>query len=130
MLILALRTDNPTAEIGLFEDKSKLSHASWQAGRDLSITLHQKIEDILELNNKAWQDIEGVVVYKGPGSFTGLRIGFSVANTVAYTLQIPIVSELSGEWELLGISRLLKGENEKVALPEYGSAPKTTKPKK
>src|SRR3989344_1792281 len=37
-----------------------------------------------------WKDLEGVEVEKGPGSFTGLRVGVSVANALGFSLGIPV----------------------------------------
>jgi len=70
------------------------------------------------------------VVYKGPGSFTGLRIGISVANALAYGLNVPIVSTTGKDWQLQGIDRLKKGKNETSAVPDYGSEPHITLPTK
>lgn len=130
MYILSLRTDKPEAEIGLYKDELELSYYKWSADRELSKTLLIKINEQLKLNNLELQDINGLLAYKGPGSFTGLRIGISALNALAYGLQIPIVSETSEDWIEKGRKRLSEGDNEKVALPEYGSLPHITKPKK
>ena len=45
-------------------------------------------------------DLEGVYVIKGPGSFTGLRVGLTVANQFAHQLKIPIVGLCQDEWWL------------------------------
>ena len=80
MLILTIRTDKPEAEIGLFEDNKQLAYEMWQAHRELSDTIHKKIEKLLKSQKKDWQNIDGIVCFKGPGSFTGLRIGLTVGN--------------------------------------------------
>lgn len=130
MLILTLRTDKPEAEIGLFENDNKLAYSAWEAHRKLAETVHLKLKELLDGQDKSFKDIEGIVVFKGPGSFTGLRIGFSVANALADSIQIPIVANETEAWIQAGISRLASGENERIALPEYGAPPKTTTPKK
>lgn len=130
MIILTIRSDNPEAEIGLFEDNQKLVYKSWSAHRQLAETIHTQIAKILQSQDKTWDDVEGLVCYKGPGSFTGLRIGLTVANTLASSIRVPIVSETGKDWIDQGCSRLEKGENEKIALPEYGSPVHITKQKK
>ncbi|OGL30628.1 tRNA (adenosine(37)-N6)-threonylcarbamoyltransferase complex dimerization subunit type 1 TsaB [Candidatus Saccharibacteria bacterium RIFCSPHIGHO2_02_FULL_47_12] len=130
MIILTIRTDKPEAEIGLYDDNKQLAYETWQAHRELSETLHQKIATILQKSNKDWQDIQGVVCFKGPGSFTGLRIGLTVGNALAYGLGAPIVSANGEDWVENGIKKLQKEEDEKIALPKYGSDPHITKPKK
>lgn len=130
MTILTIRTDKPEAEVGLFEDKQKLDYIKWQAHKELSVTLNTKIDEILNKLSKLLNDIEGVVVFKGPGSFTGLRIGMSVANSLSYSLDVPVVSATGENWVNEGLKRLQTGENEKTAVPEYGSPAATTPPKK
>lgn len=129
MLILTIRTDKPEAEIGLFEDDKKLAYEAWAAHRQLAETIHRKIKELLDSQKHALSDLEGIIVFKGPGSFTGLRIGISVANTLADGLQIPLVGDRGENWAELGIGRLKKDGNDKVVLPEYGTPVRTTKPK-
>jgi tRNA threonylcarbamoyladenosine biosynthesis protein TsaB len=130
MLILTIRTDKPEAEIGLYNDAQQLGYEIWQAHRELSSTIHKKITELLKQQQKAWQDIEGIVCFKGPGSFTGLRIGITIANAAAATLQVPIVSSSGKDWLEKGLARLQNSENEKSAIPEYGQAPHITKQKR
>lgn len=129
MIVLTIRTDKPEAEVGLFENQTQLAYEVWHAHRELSATIHIKIRQLLEAEGKNWDDLEGIVCFKGPGSFTGLRIGVTVGNTLAYALNIPIAAE-SGAWIEQGIARLVAGENDKIALPLYGALPNTTQPKK
>jgi len=129
MTILSIRTDQPTAEIALFEDHSRVGHASWEAHRILAETLHQQINDMLESVGKQWPALEGIIAYEGPGSFTGLRIGITVANTLAYSLNIPIVAQAGKEWEQAGVQRLLRGENARQIVPVYGGDPHITQPR-
>lgn len=130
MLILTIRTDKPEAEIGLFKDQNQLTNEVWQAHRQLAETIHQKINQLLTVQGSTLYNLEGVVCFKGPGSFTGLRIGLTVGNALAYGLQVPIVSAQGENWVQSGISRLHKGENEEISLPEYGSPANITLPKK
>jgi tRNA threonylcarbamoyladenosine biosynthesis protein TsaB len=129
MLILIIRTDKPEAELGLFEDTTKLAYEVWEAHRQLGTTLHQKIEQLLSTQNKTWQDVQGIACFQGPGSFTGLRIGLSVANALAYGLNIPVVAAQGEAWIQDGISRLKAGERDPLAMPFYGSDAHITLPR-
>ena len=129
MIILTIRTDKPDAEIGLYAGHKRLAYKTWFAHRKLAETMHQSIEELLESQSKSWNDLNGVACYKGPGSFTGLRIGLTVANTLSYSLGIPIVSERADPWEAIAIARLLNGENETLSVPFYGSEAHITLPK-
>lgn len=121
MLLLTIRTDSPEAEVGLYDDRNKLDYTIWHAHRELSVTLHQKIEALLAGQGKKLADLQGIVCFAGPGSFTGLRIGITVGNALAYGLQIPIVASSGNDWFDSGAIRLANGRGDKIALPEYGS---------
>ena len=130
MLVLAIRTDNPEAELGLYENGAKLDYYTWHAHRELSVTLLQKIQAILEKNNKQLADITGIIGFAGPGSFTGLRIGLTVVNTLGYGLQVPVVATQREDWIAQGITKLTNGEQDAIALPEYGAPVHITQQKK
>lgn len=130
MIILTLRTDNPKAEIGLYEDNQQLGYETWEAHRQLAETLHVKCKELLAAHNKEWQDITGIVAYQGPGSFTGLRIGMSVANALAAAQTCPIVGTTGEDWLKQGLQRLLDGESDQIVLPEYGAPVHITQQRK
>lgn len=130
MLVLTIRTDKPDAEIGLLDNNNQLAYETWTADRQLSVTIHKKIKALLEAQNKTWQDIGGIVCYKGPGSFTGLRIGLSVGNALSYGLEVPALSEQGKNWAKTGVKRLLNGENGPTMVPEYGRDVRITAPRK
>ncbi len=130
MIILALRTDKPEAELHLYANSQQLAAIKWQAHLQLAETLNSKIEEILNKSSISLDDIEALAIYKGPGSFTGLRIGMSVANALAYAQNVPIVARGSDDWLKQSINAIEAGANDKVATPEYGSAAHITKPRK
>ena len=130
-MILALKTDNPTAELIVLDEGGKeIAREEWLAERRLAHELLGKLESILAQAGGGWDKLSGLIVFKGPGSFTGLRIGITVMNTIAYAQNIPIVGQEGGERVADGISRLTRGENDQVVLPEYGAPARITTPKK
>ena len=128
--ILTLRTDKPEAELGLYKDSQQLAYKTWFAHRQLAETIHLRIAELLKSQKVPMNELQGIVVFKGPGSFTGLRIGIAVANALADSLEIPIVSSAGEQWAKVGCNRLGEGENEQLVLPEYGSLPHVTLPRK
>lgn len=48
------------------------------------------IDEILKKKKKTFEDIKEVEVNTGPGSFTGLRVGVAVANTLGFVLKVPV----------------------------------------
>jgi tRNA threonylcarbamoyladenosine biosynthesis protein TsaB len=130
MIILSVKTDQTLAELGLCNDLKVVDKLSWEAHRTLADTIHLQLAELLKRNSLTWQKIEGIVCFKGPGSFTGLRIGLSVANALAYSSNCPIVSATGDNWQPDGLKKLIAGQNEKIVLPFYGSEANITKPKK
>ncbi len=128
-MILTIRTDKPEAELGLFEDGQKVAYDTWTAHRELGETLHTRLEVFMQTIGVAWEDIEGIIFYEGPGSFTGLRIGAAVVNAFAYSYDVPVVSISGTNWIDEGIERHANGHFGN-AVPEYGADAFTTKPKK
>lgn len=129
-MILLLDTSTPICRFALFDDDVFIVEDEWEADRDLAEGLLGYISQQLEVHKKSWDDISGIGAYKGPGSFTGLRIGLAVLNTLADDKAIPIVSETGDGWREEVIRRLSDGENERIILPLYGRDPNITKPRK
>lgn len=68
----------------------------WDLGRETSNLLHQYLVDFLQ--PQTWSDLSFLAVAKGPGGFTGTRIGVVTARTLAQQLELPLfaVSTLAG----------------------------------
>lgn len=130
MFIVTIRTDKPEAEIGLYDGEAQIVYETWQAHRQLAETIHTKLREVLETHGKSIYDVKGIVLYKGPGSFTGLRIGASITDALAYSLNAPIVGTTGDTWQQDGITRLLNGEDDKIVTLEYGAPVHITAQKK
>lgn len=129
-MILCLKTDAPTAEIYLYNDDREIASHLWEAHRTLARDLLAECDQLLDGAALSWRDIRGLVVYRGPGSFTGLRIGCMTANTIAYSETIPIVGATGDDWLTVGLRRLADGDNDTAVIPDYGAPPRITQPKK
>jgi tRNA threonylcarbamoyladenosine biosynthesis protein TsaB len=130
MIILTIRTDKTEAEIGLYDNERQIAYEEWQAHRQLAETIHLKAKEILNKSSLSLEDIQGVICFKGPGSFTGLRIGLTVGNALVYALKIPIVARPDLNWLENGIKDLLAGKNDKIVLPQYGAEANITRQRK
>ena len=128
-MILLLDTSTPVCKLTLIDGDWQYDD-EWQADRTLAKGLLGYLKSQLEKNNKAWTDIASIGAFQGPGSFTGLRIGLTVVNTIADDRSIPIVSGRGDDWQSILLAKLEAGENEKIVMPHYGSEAHITKPRK
>ena len=85
---LALNTTGPELGLGLSNFKDVLRYQSWRLERNLSTHLHLHLTEFIL--PQTWFDLEWITVAKGPGSFTGSRIGVVTARTLAQQLHIPL----------------------------------------
>ena len=127
-MILLLDTSTPTCRVTLVSDVE--TEYEWEAGRGLAKDLLGFLEESLAKSGATFQDLTGLGVFRGPGSFTGLRIGITVMNTLAQSLSIPIVGELEEDWKTKVLSRLEFQQNGQIVLPEYGGEAHITTPRK
>ena len=90
--------------------KLKLDDKSYgkDLGRDMAEKLLEFIHEKLQENGKDFYDITEIEFMKGPGSFTGLRIGASIVNTLIHELNL----------------------NQPLVFPDYGKPANITKPTK
>ena len=96
MLILALETSSMVSSVAVASEQKLLAELTVQTKLTHSETLLPHIEQVLQMAGVKKEELQGIAVSIGPGSFTGLRIGLATAKSIAYALQLP----------LLGISTL------------------------
>jgi len=132
MKILYIDTSGDKAKIGLVEEnKSKL--LEFGPKHKFSEKLLSKIDKLLKENELSPQKLSAIAVFKGPGSFTGLRIGIATANALAFSLNIPIIEISEADLKSLPKKITKKFHSKKftkIATPFYGRPPHITKPKK
>jgi tRNA threonylcarbamoyladenosine biosynthesis protein TsaB len=130
-MILAIRTDTVSASVVLLSEAGdEVDRRDWEAGRKLSQELLPTISDVLSKQKLVWHDVRGLVVWEGPGSFTGLRIGITVANTIAYSLGCPIAGTTGDKWIEQGVRALKEKRAGEVVVPRYGAEANITRPKR
>lgn len=128
-MILLLDTSTPVCTLILVDGAERFED-EWQADRTLAKGLLTYLHTTLESHGKSWSDITGIGAFEGPGSFTGLRIGLTVLNTIADSQGVPIVGARSESWQDDALSRLSSGENDHIVMPFYGSEAHITSPRK
>lgn len=96
-LILNIETSTEVCSVTLARDGKPVFSKESSEGFNHSAVLTVFIEELFKENNIAVNSLDAVAVSKGPGSYTGLRIGVSVAKGLCYGLNIPLISVCSLE---------------------------------
>ncbi len=92
-LILNLETAGTNCSVSLARDGQLLAIAEENSpGYSHSEQLHPFIKAVLQKAGLGFETLDAVAVSKGPGSYTGLRIGVSAAKGLCYALDIPLIS--------------------------------------
>jgi tRNA threonylcarbamoyladenosine biosynthesis protein TsaB len=94
-MLLALNTCGNTASVALGvadEKKVRIVATAELAVRTYSARLIPEIASLLEGQHATLRDVEAIVVVKGPGSFTGIRVGLSTAKGLAEGAGIPVIA--------------------------------------
>lgn len=130
-MIILLDTSTPVCQLVISDDGGRRHKFSQSLDRQMARFILKFIEDNLASLGSNIRQISGIGIMKGPGSFTGLRIGVAVANTIADSLAVPIVGEADSlNWQDKALNRLFSGENDKIVLPFYDRPANVTQPKK
>jgi len=126
--------------VGLFNKKRLIDRIIQNAPQGHSKTLLNLIDNLLKKNQLKLDNLRGILVVNGPGSFTSIRIGLAVANTLAYLLKIPAVGIKINEFNLtekninnlikIGRQKLSKIKKWQLVSPFYGKKPNITIAKK
>ena len=91
-LLLSIETSTTTCSVALHEEGKLLQRMETLLPQSASSQLAVIIQEVIALDGKKPEQLEGVIVAAGPGSYTGLRIGVATAKGICYALQIPLVS--------------------------------------
>ena len=128
-MILTIHTALIESAIGLIKvDGSVIASQKWESGRSLSDDLLGRITKLVTTNKSELKDLTGIIIFSGPGSFTSLRIGHTIANALADGLGIPVIGTLGKDWIQKGVMDLKTSSFKEPALPFYGSEPNITMP--
>lgn len=109
MTILSIDTSNYALGVALLEEDQVLGEYITNLKKNHSVRIMPAIETLMRDCGKVPADLTKIVVAKGPGSYTGVRIGVTIAKTLAWTLNIPLVGVSSLEILAGGTGRYFDG---------------------
>ena len=130
-MILALKSAGENTRFILLDDQGKvLSEKDWQSGRSLAEGLLGQILDFLKRENTGLAALKGFIAFRGPGSFTSLRIVLATVNALAYALAVPNAGAEGEEWVKDGLGVLAGLQKPQIITPLYDRGPNITQPKR
>lgn len=91
MIILGIDTSNDTLGVSVWRDDKVIGEFVTNLKKNHSVRLLPAIAEVMKECDVTPQDLTKIAIAEGPGSYTGLRIGVTVAKTMAWDLQIPLV---------------------------------------
>ena len=86
MVTILLDSSNTNLSVGIAKDNTLLDYISYEAWQRQSEYMIVELNKLLEKHNIKKEDITDVIVAKGPGSYTGVRIAITIAKTIAVAL--------------------------------------------
>lgn len=92
MKTLAIDTSNQTLAVAVVDGHQILGQSQTMAIKNHSTALMPAIQQMMQTVGVKPNELAQIVVAKGPGSYTGLRIGVTTAKTLAHTLAIPLIA--------------------------------------
>ena len=92
-IILSIETSTTNCSVSLSkEGATLLLKEDYDAGYSHAERLHVYIDEVMKASNVEPSQLDAIAVSKGPGSYTGLRIGVSAAKGLCYALNKPLIS--------------------------------------
>lgn len=109
MKILAIDTSNITLGVALLDGEKVVGEYITNLKKNHSVRAMPAIDRLMRDCDMKPEELTKIVVAKGPGSYTGVRIGVTIAKTLAWTLNIPLVGVSSLEVLAAGVGRYFNG---------------------
>jgi len=91
-LVLCIETATEICSVAIAKDGITIALAEDTEGNNHASQLHILVQKALDIAQITLQDLNAVAVSKGPGSYTGLRVGVSSVKGYCYALQIPLIA--------------------------------------
>ena len=125
-------TEKDSFDIALIDKERIIKKKTVQSYRKHSEKLLKSIEQILLSQKASLKDLKGIIVVRGPGSFTSLRIGVATANALAFGLGISIVGvdKDKGLDKIVSSIEKLFQRKPSIVISKYGKEPHITESKK
>ena len=91
-MILCLETATPVCSVALNENCCTIALRETEGQNAHSEKITNFIREVMEVGKIDYKQLDAVAVSKGPGSYTGLRIGVSTAKGICYAADLPLMA--------------------------------------
>jgi tRNA threonylcarbamoyladenosine biosynthesis protein TsaB len=118
MILIIDTTDRSVVKVGFGSQSDLKTQIYEKKTENQSSDLLKFIEEKLQAEKINIKDIKAVLVNQGPGSYTGTRVGVAIANTLAWSLNIPVIG-YSGDTLEPALKNIKEKNFSKIALPIY-----------
>ena len=125
-MLLAIDTATRVASLALYNGDGVVAEMTWRSRENHTVELTTQIVRVMELARVAKSDLKAIGVALGPGSFTGLRVGMSVAKGLAFGAHVPLLGiptldalAHAHTWESLPIWALLAAGRGRYSVARY-----------
>ena len=89
---LCIETSTEVCSVAIGSENGVMVSSDYAKGNSHSETITIQIEDCLQQSGLKFEDLDAIGITNGPGSYTGLRVGTSVAKGICYALDIPLIA--------------------------------------
>lgn len=110
-MLVAIDTSNRLVGLACYDASGLLAEVSWMSGNNQTTQLLPQLDLLLAHIRKKRSDIQAVAVALGPGSWSGLRVGMSVAKGMAMAANLPLIG--------VGTLDMLAYQHQRPSMPVY-----------
>jgi tRNA threonylcarbamoyladenosine biosynthesis protein TsaB len=115
-LILSIETATKVCSVALSKNGQTIAFKEEDGAYSHAEKLALFIDELIQESSYEYSDIDAVAVSKGPGSYTGLRIGVSLAKGLCYSLQKPLLA-------IETLKAMAWGASQEIGLGDYSLCP-------
>lgn len=134
MILYIDTTSNDFSQLAIIYRKKIVKYKKFKVNFRHAEVLLVEIDKLLKTSRITLKDIKTIMVANGRGGFTAIRIGVTIANTLAWLLRVPVVA-LAGNEKLKNIDNFRdfamqnigRGVKNKYVAPSYSAEPNITK---
>lgn len=121
-MMLIIDTTDKECRVSIYDGRN-IESQKWFWRKDTGTEVLRNIQKLFEKRKKNLKDIKTIAVNQGPGSYTGTRVGITIANTLGWTLNVPVLGYTNKKTADITRSILRKFKNGQLS-PGHFPTPK------